>query len=855
MRRFVVLGAGVLLLPIMATAFLGCGGGGAVNTIANITLSPTAVSLNRGATAQIIAQALDANNNVVTVPTLAFHSSNAAITVSSNGLICAGQWDANFIRCQTTDNNGNLLPLGNASITATATANDKTVTSSAVVVTDHEPIEGLQVCLVDGAGTHCPAPGSGCVSQNGSAKYVAQAFSNDPQACQRINGSPATPCQVPNSTVGSVNWQVSPALVATADATTHTATDPVILTAASPGQGAVAASVGIATSAVSGSAPFATCAVASIAVHHSGDTGTTVTAPVGGTVVLVADVKDTKGVLLTNTIALTWVTSQPALASVSPGTAQGATVLAVAPGTASITAACLPPSCNVNFVPPQPIYSSNVVTANITGTVSSTVLAATSTAPASSTSSNAIVPISTTTNSTSTAFTLPANLTVNSMVLTPLGNPAFLGTTCASGTTGPNGAACSGLLRFDPTVTTVASPVTTITGKVLATDGNRVVLADPPPCPACSPPITSTQVFIATSGAAIEAILPIANATAAAIAGDGSKIYIVAGSKLYIYNPGLPLQRRDLGGSVNSSSPQSVSFFATSAMAYVADSAGDDVVATCDDAIQGSAQGAPVAVGTPPGPTHIAAVPNGTAMVDANSPNIDEIDASADSAATDGACPPLITNPFSSSSFPGIASFTATQLLVTPDSKLAIILTSDHGVLVYDLGTKQTSVVTLSGGAQPISGGVTPDSAALYVGATDQKVHRVDLSSRTDAQSITVALCPAVSGGCNPDFVVVRPVATVATLSSIAVTPANPSIGVGATQQFTATGTFSDRTTRDLTSFVTWTSSNTVVAIIGPNNSVTPPLLPGVASALATGTSTITATSGGVSGTTTLTVK
>jgi hypothetical protein len=125
----------------------------------------------------------------------------------------------------------------------------------------------------------------------------------------------------------------------------------------------------------------------------------------------------------------------------------------------------------------------------------------------------------------------------------------------------------------------------------------------------------------------------------------------------------------------------------------------------------------------------------------------------------------------------------------------------------------------------------------------------------TDAQSITVTLCPSVSAGCNPDFVVVRPVATVATLSSIAVTPANPSIGVGTTQQFTATGTFSDKTTRDLTNFVVWGSSNTLVAIIGPNTTVTPVLNPGQAEALATGTTTINATSAGVTGSTTLTVK
>jgi uncharacterized repeat protein (TIGR01451 family) len=51
-------------------------------------------------------------------------------------------------------------------------------------------------------------------------------------------------------------------------------------------------------------------------------------------------------------------------------------------------------------------------------------------------------------------------------------------------------------------------------------------------------------------------------------------------------------------------------------------------------------------------------------------------------------------------------------------------------------------------------------------------------------------------------------------LVSIAVTPANPTLVVGQTQQFTATGTFSDHSTQDLTSTVVWASSNTEAATI-----------------------------------------
>ncbi|HET8637700.1 MAG TPA: Ig-like domain-containing protein, partial [Acidobacteriaceae bacterium] len=49
-------------------------------------------------------------------------------------------------------------------------------------------------------------------------------------------------------------------------------------------------------------------------------------------------------------------------------------------------------------------------------------------------------------------------------------------------------------------------------------------------------------------------------------------------------------------------------------------------------------------------------------------------------------------------------------------------------------------------------------------------------------------------------------------LSSIAVTPATPSIAVGATQQFTATGTYTDGSEKNITASVIWTSSTASTA-------------------------------------------
>jgi DNA-binding beta-propeller fold protein YncE len=90
---------------------------------------------------------------------------------------------------------------------------------------------------------------------------------------------------------------------------------------------------------------------------------------------------------------------------------------------------------------------------------------------------------------------------------------------------------------------------------------------------------------------------------------------------------------------------------------------------------------------------------------------------------------------------------------------------------------------------------------------------------------------------------------TPATLVSLTVIPANPSVAKGTAQQFTVTGTYTDNSTQDLTSSVSWSASDTGVAVI--SNAVGSK---GLASTLATGSVTITASLGSVSGSTGLTV-
>ena len=82
-------------------------------------------------------------------------------------------------------------------------------------------------------------------------------------------------------------------------------------------------------------------------------------------------------------------------------------------------------------------------------------------------------------------------------------------------------------------------------------------------------------------------------------------------------------------------------------------------------------------------------------------------------------------------------------------------------------------------------------------------------------------------------------------LQKILVTPGSTMTPVGATQQFTATGTYSDSSTADITSSVKWASSNTAVTAV--NNT-------GLVTTLAQGNAAIVVTGGSVQAQATVTV-
>jgi hypothetical protein len=88
------------------------------------------------------------------------------------------------------------------------------------------------------------------------------------------------------------------------------------------------------------------------------------------------------------------------------------------------------------------------------------------------------------------------------------------------------------------------------------------------------------------------------------------------------------------------------------------------------------------------------------------------------------------------------------------------------------------------------------------------------------------------------------------TLQSIAVSPGNDLLAPGLTQKFSAIGTFSDGSTQNISSIVSWGSDNNGVATISNNIATV-----GVATAVGQGAAHITATyNGGINGSTVLNV-
>ena len=187
-------------------------------------------------------------------------------------------------------------------------------------------------------------------------------------------------------------------------------------------------------------------------------------------------------------------------------------------------------------------------------------------------------------------------------------------------------------------------------------------------------------------------------------------------------------------------------------------------------------------------------------------------------------------------------------LAVTPAALVSLAVTPASPSIA--LGTVQQFTATgiyTDNTTQNLTAAVAWSSSDPGVAAIGSAAGSHGLASSVTTGSTSITATDPATGIAGSTTLAVTP----AVLVSLAVTPPNAAIALGTVQQFTATGTYTDDTTQDLTAAVTWSSSDPGVAAIG-NAAVTQ----GLASSAATGSVSIVATDPGtqITGSTTLAV-
>lgn len=182
----------------------------------------------------------------------------------------------------------------------------------------------------------------------------------------------------------------------------------------------------------------------------------------------------------------------------------------------------------------------------------------------------------------------------------------------------------------------------------------------------------------------------------------------------------------------------------------------------------------------------------------------------------------------------GVCSLTITYTAsTTPANDTATLVFTDNAALsnlpVLVSGSDYTQSVPLSGAGTTVG---PPPPPPAVVSVIDNETVQV-----TDAESFADVF--------DREAIHVLDQVAVATLQTIAVTPANSILAKGASENFKAIATFSDGSTQDVTALATWASSNpSVVSMNGP-----------IATGLRLGQCTVSATLGSTRGSTALAVR
>ncbi len=519
-----------------------------------------------------------------------------------------------------------------------------------------------------------------CVSSGGTLQLSAKAYSLDPAACTRL-GEGAPPCEIPPSSLGNFVWISNNTAVVTFDNNTNIGQ----ATASVPGTTTVYAT---ASSNNSPAVKFTTCPLTSLSIATSSGGTAPFSLAKNGTQALVATATDSKGTALTK-VPVTWVSSQSFALSIAStsSTPQNATVTASNPGTASFLASCTSPACNIGL---DPVYS-NVMVGSLSGTSNDTLYVA-------SKDSVQMVPVDLA-NNNSLGTTITLSQKPNSLLISRNANVIILGSDSTTA------------MSIDPTTNAVNN--INASGTILGFSPDSSLFAFHAPTLGTVPILTSSLSAVAT--------LPYTGTNLrVGFAPDSHTVFMTQGnSKMAFWNQSAPVQTVTLGGNA-----YDVDFLGTGHAAYLAGGSPGQITAraTCDPFSQVDSKPAS-------NPKLVRAIPDGSGVLVLDPPNIQVLAP----VSGDNACPSNVTSNVNSY-VTGIT--TPTALMITPDSSKALITDGSGTVYIFDLSAHTTTPVSLSSVTATYQADITLDSKFAYVGASDGKVHKIDLGTATDVGQI-----------------------------------------------------------------------------------------------------------------------
>src|ERR1700723_2589511 len=378
MRRFLTLFVLVLCTIPFGASISGCShkaapvfcnagdSGPVVGQVATITLNPknTGISMNQTQIGQVTAPvATDCKNTVETVAsyTYAIFDANGKpdITIAdvqpTTGRLCAGSWNRNtgggipdFTTCNPTNKSGTVFvvasgdgassnplpiyvhpvvtsvvlgPLSTDCQTDPATNCSPAALATLPTTCTTNPTTGCCTTPVQ-TGTDVIAT-NGCLSQNATGQLAARVYQGTDTTVSSNNIS---------CLVGHLSYAALPAAVVTINQNG-------VATAQAPGSAVISATISLAGSSAGS---FSTCPPKSIqlSVPLVPPPGTSVTVGPNNAQPISAVVLDTNNTVLSG-VPLTFVSTTPTTIP-----AGSASVTPTFPGAASITAICLPPTCN-----------------------------------------------------------------------------------------------------------------------------------------------------------------------------------------------------------------------------------------------------------------------------------------------------------------------------------------------------------------------------------------------------------------------------------------------------------------------------------------------------------------------------